>query len=65
MDKPARLVFYPKQKDPIQEALEKIKVKTNNIFYGSKSKILKNIEEKIKVLENLEGTQMRLLDYEF
>lgn len=65
LDKPARLVFYPKQKDPIQEALEKIKVKTNNIFYSSKSKILKNIEEKIKVLEDLEGTQMRLLDYEF
>ena len=35
------------------------------VHHSLEKKVMKNIEEKIKVLEDLEGTQMRLLDYEF
>ena len=63
MEKPARLVFFPTQKDPLQEALKALKVKSNELFFSPKSIFLKDIEKQLQMLENIDGPQMRLIDF--
>ncbi|CAI8324041.1 MAG: Protease 4 [Owenweeksia sp. TMED14] len=62
-EKPARLVFFPTQKDPLQEALNMLQVKSSKMFFSSKSLFLKDLEKQIETLEELNGAQMRLMDF--
>ena len=63
LDKPARLVFFPTQKDPLQEALKALKVKSSELFFSPRSIFLKDIEKQLQMLENIDGPQMRLIDF--
>jgi|TARA_B110000858_G_scaffold32803_1_gene36420 protease-4 len=63
LDEPARLVFFPTQKDPLQEVINVLKVKSNEIFFSPKSVFLKDLENELQMLQNLDGPQMRLIDF--
>ena len=63
LDEPARLVFFPTQKDPLQEVINVLKVKSNEIFFSPKSVFLKDLENELQMLQNLDGPQMRLINF--
>lgn len=63
---PARIVFYPDDLDPLEEALATLGAKTKNawhtVFWGNSTRWMQNIQKEWDALQSYQGVQMRALN---